>query len=267
MALAASCSQPTTTTSKRRFNMQVLFDKVVHGRNLAKETRKESDKYCPHCNVIDSQAHIILSCQCPRLAQARQQGLDTWTEFLHTKTATNPLVQPLITALHHRAMSPHTPHVERYWLGTHDTSSWTSLTQDYVGTLSAQQLDILHATFKTATRILRTTADRIFLERRTKYWDDRKLASQTEWRKHHLQRSPETPLSSFKGFHRLIATNGKSTPHKLHHPQPQATPSSILTPSTQLSITSFFKHLSQPLNKDTKSIMPYVLVDNAFATH
>ena len=51
-----------TTLAQRRFTMHVIYDKLVHGRNKRKQTKRQEDGICSTCKKLEAQAHILLEC-------------------------------------------------------------------------------------------------------------------------------------------------------------------------------------------------------------
>ena len=55
--------------------VRILWDKHMHGRNLAKHSLFTDDTTCPLCGGADSQYHIIRECQHPSMRSCRQKHI------------------------------------------------------------------------------------------------------------------------------------------------------------------------------------------------
>ena len=104
IAMASRCAPVPHNTATRRLYSSIIYDKIVHGRNKAKETKNIEDARCPHCGVGDSAAHIILQCQQASLLPIRSKGKAQWHKLVHSPnqrspSLRDPLSQPWIWQL------------------------------------------------------------------------------------------------------------------------------------------------------------------------
>ena len=235
--MATRCAPVPTTLAQRRFNMHVIYDKLVHGRNKRKQTKRQEDGVCPTCKKQETQARILLECCSPRLTLLREVYRRKWRNFRNSRTQ-DLLAAPLLESLDKLAWSPRTPHVERYWLGTHDSDSWTRLTASCQSQkLDHRSLSKLFHSFLEATRILRQAADAIFTERRSMYWERLSEEQRQSW---HSKRSTIqlNTITSCRGFKRLLKTRPRASPLA---PQTQS-----LLRTYQTQMTNYFPFQALP---------------------
>ena len=95
------------------------------------------------------------------------------------------------------------------------------------------QLDSLTNTFIAATKILRHTADQIFLERRVQHWNRHKEEVKNSWKVKGREQTIAPTLSAFPGFEHL------RTSYQPYYPIEGSTQPIV----SQTLLTSFFPHL------------------------
>jgi hypothetical protein len=239
--MAMQCTDRPRTIAQKRFNMIVIYDKMVHGRNKAKQTKIPGDALCPLCHQPETQAHILVDCRLPRLALIRAFGRRQWRDF-YVACESDPLTGPLVENMDRCAWSNSTANVERFWLGTHDTDSWMRVVAPYKNRqLSGSELTSVLSAFQKATTILRRIANQIITERRTMYWELYAEARKREW---HAKRASNyrRPITSFPGF-RLTSKLRLNIPPLLE------AGSTTQTGLTQTRLTNFFPFTTTtPLN-------------------
>ena len=71
--------------------VRILWDKHMHGWNLAKHSLFTDDTTCPLCGGADSQYHIIRECHIHQCAPAVRSTLPSWKFAVHTFTGPTTL--------------------------------------------------------------------------------------------------------------------------------------------------------------------------------
>ena len=140
LEFAVKCAPGTSSYISRKRNIISLYDKAVHGRNLAKQKNVDENHHkCSFSGTLDSQRHLLLECKDPDLILMRERTFDTFHRELDSVLHHQDKWHSIFYSLARLAWSLDTPDLERFWLGTYNHQTWSRLCGD-------EDHHILHST-------------------------------------------------------------------------------------------------------------------------
>jgi hypothetical protein len=131
LEFAVKCAPGTSSYISRKRNIISLYDKAVHGRNMAKQKNVDENHHkCSFCGTLDSQRHLLLECKDPDLILMRERTFDTFHRELDSVLHHQDKWHSIFYSLARLAWSLDTPDLERFWLGTYNHQTWSRLCGD-----------------------------------------------------------------------------------------------------------------------------------------